>query len=248
MIKRITKITFIILCFSFFVCDIDAKSLKQLKDELAKDEANKAELLRKSREVQGKIDSMNSKMRKLETEINGNEKKIENAKEEINVLQKDIKDKQKEIDTLMSFFQITDAENIYMDYVFKADSLSDLIYRQTIVEQLSDYNDNQIEKMSLMIEDNKKLQKDLQKKIKSSESSITSLESLLKEYGLDMNDIDEEKRDVEADIKARKLEIKGYEKTYKENHCDENIDLSKCVKVPISTGFIRPLNKGTVTS
>lgn len=248
MIKRITKITFIILCFSFFVCDIDAKSLKQLKDELARDEANKAELLRKSREVQGKIDSMNSKMRKLETEINGNEKKIENAKEEIKVLQKDIKDKQKEIDTLMSFFQITDAENIYMDYVFKADSLSDLIYRQTIVEQLSDYNDNQIEKMSLMIEDNKKLQKDLQKKIKSSESSITSLESLLKEYGLDMNDIDEEKRDVEADIKARKLEIKGYEKTYKENHCDENIDLSKCVKVPISTGFIRPLNKGTVTS
>ena len=248
MIKRITKITFIILCFSFFVCDIDAKSLKQLKDELARDEANKAELLRRSREVQGKIDSMNSKMRKLETEINGNEKKIENAKEEIKVLQKDIKDKQKEIDTLMSFFQITDAENIYMDYVFKADSLSDLIYRQTIVEQLSDYNDNQIEKMSLMIEDNKKLQKDLQKKIKSSESSITSLESLLKEYGLDMNDIDEEKRDVEADIKARKLEIKGYEKTYKENHCAEDVDLSKCVKVPISTGFIRPLNKGTITS
>ena len=248
MIKNIFKIIFVLFSFLFLLCSIEAKSLKQLKEELARDEANKAELIRKSKEVQGKIDSMNSKMASLESEINSNEKKITSSKKEIKRLNEDIEEKQKEIDNLIAFFQLTNADNIYVEYVFKANSLSDLIYRQTVVEQLSKYNDETIKKMSMMIEDNKKLQKKLQSQIKSSEETITTLESLLKEYGLDMNDIDEEKRDVEADIKARKLEIEGYIKIYKQNKCDESIDLSKCVRVPSSTGFYRPLKKGAVTS
>ena len=63
-----------------------------------------------------------------------------------------------------------------------------------------------------------------------------------------MNDLDEEKRDVEADIKARKLEVAGYEKTYKEHNCPETMELNVCIDVPISTGFVRPLVKGFITS
>ncbi len=246
--NKIVKLLFILLFFYFFICNIEAKTLKQLKDELARDEANKTELIKKSKEVQNKINQMNSKMKKLENEINNNEKKIKTAKTEIENLNEDIKNKQKEIDNLVSFFQINESENIYMEYVFKAKSYSDLIYRKLIAEKLSEYNDETIKKMTNMIEENKKMQKDLKESIKSSESSITSLENLLKEYGLDMNDIDEEKRDVEADIKARKKELESYIKTYKENGCKETVELKNCVKVPLSTGFVRPLVKGVVTS
>ena len=248
MMKRITKILFIIVCFSLFVCFPKAKSLKQLKNELARDEANKAALIKKSKEIQGKIDSMNAKMKTLESEIDTNESKIEKSKEDIETLTKEIENKKAEIDNLVSFFQISNEDNIYMEYVFQAKSLSDLLYRETIVEQLTKYNDELINEMYNMIEKNKQLQIDLTKQINDSEKSITSLEKLLKEYGLDMNDLDEEKRDIEADIKARKLEIKGYEKTYKENGCKETVDLSACIKVPKSTNFVRPLVKGVITS
>lgn len=246
--NKIIKVLFIIICFSLFICCPKAKSLKQLKDELARDEKNKAALIQKSKEIQGKIDSMNAKMKTLEIEINSNEDKIKKSKEEIESLTVEIESKKKEIDSLMGFFQITNEDNIYMEYVFQAKSLSDLLYRETIVEQLTKYNNDLIDEMYNMIEQNKQLQIDLNKQIKDSESSINTLEKLLKEYGLDMNDLDEEKRDIEADIKARKLEIKGYEKTYKENGCKETVDLSVCVKVPLSTGFIRPLVKGVITS
>ena len=118
--NKIFKLLFILLFFYFFICNIEAKTLKQLKDELARDEANKTELIKKSKEVQNKINQMNSKMKKLENEINNNEKKIKITKKEIENLNEDIKNKQKEIDNLVSFFQINESENIYMEYVFKA--------------------------------------------------------------------------------------------------------------------------------
>ncbi|MBR4178641.1 MAG: peptidoglycan DD-metalloendopeptidase family protein [Bacilli bacterium] len=248
MLKKIGKLFLIIICFLMFISFPKAKTLKQLKDELARDERNKAELIRKSKEIQGKIDSMNAKLKDLEVEINSNEDKIKKSKEDIEILNTEISNKKVEIDNLLSFFQISNEDNIYMEYVFQAKSLSDLLYRQTIVEQLTKYNNELIDDMYKMIEQNKQLQKDLSKQIKDSENSISTLEKLLKEYGLDMNDLDEEKRDIEADIKARKLEVKGYEKTYKENGCKETVDLSACVKVPKSTNFVRPLVKGVITS
>ena len=246
--KKIIKFIIIFICFFGLINSLEAKSLKQLKDELKRDEANKSALIKKAKEVQGKIDSMSKEIGGLEDEIKNKQKEIEESNNKIVELNEEIKNKEKEIDTLMSFLQVTSEENIYLEYVFEAKSFADFIYRRSVIEQLTKYNDELIDDMYNKIEENKKLQVQLKKEIDESENSITKLENILKKYNLNMNDLDEEKRDVEADIKARKLEIKGYEKTYKENGCAETVDLGACVDVPLSTGFIRPLVKGVITS
>ena len=157
-------------------------------------------------------------------------------------------EKHKEIDSLLSFLQVYNGENVYLEYVFQATSFTDFIYRSSVVEQLSKYNDNLITDMHNMIEENKALQKKLDKQIKDSEASIDKLEEVLKKYDIDMDDIDDEQESVQDRIKARKVEIKGFEETYKKNKCSEDMEIDACLGVPYSDAFTRPLNQGKVTS
>ena len=248
MSKKLYKILFVFLCLFLMINNVNAKSLKQLKDELAKDEANKAALIARQKTVQSKISKMNNEIADINKKIIENRNKIQESKEKIQELQKDIEDKQKEIDNLLSFMQISNKDNIYLEYVFEAKTFTDFIYRSAIVEQLTQYNDELIDYMYKIIEENKQLQKDLNKRIQESEDDIDSLEVSLKKYNLTMNDLAEEQVDIEADIKARKVEVAAYEKIYKENKCDENIDVSKCTNVPPADKLVRPLTKGTITS
>ena len=248
MSRKFSKVFFIIFCLFFMISSPNAKSLKQLKNELARDEANKAALIAKQKTIESKINKMNKEISSMNSKITDNQNKIEESKEKIKSLNKDIDEKQKEIDNLVSFLQVSNKDNVYLEYVFEAKTFSDFIYRSAVVEELTKYNNELIDYMYNMIEENKTLQKDLEKKIKIAENNIDELQALLKKYDLDLDDLSEDQLDIEAEIKARKVEVAEYEKIYKQNKCDENVDVTTCVRVPPSGKFVRPLKKGTITS
>ena len=248
MMNRVYKILFSLLCVFFMISSVNAKTLKQLRDELKKDEARQAELIAEQKAKQKKIDAANKEIGALAGQINSKENKVEAAKSEINELEEQIKEKKKEIDNLLSFLQVSNGDNIYLEYVFQAKDFTDFIYRSAVVEQLTAYNDQLIDEMYKMIEDNKALQIKLKKEINNAEKSINDLERVLRKYGLDMSDIDKNQKDIKADIKARKVEIAEYEKVYKANKCDENVEITKCVDVPPAGELVRPLKSGRITS
>lgn len=248
MMKRLSKILLCIFCTFFMIYKAEAKTLKQLRDELERDEAKQSELIREQKEKQKKIDAANKEVGSLAGEIDKKEKKVEAAKEEIEELESEIKSKQEEIDNLLSFLQVSNGENIYLEYVFQAKNFTDFIYRSAVVEQLTSYNDELIDEMYKLIESNKALQIKLKEEINSAEKTITNLESVLKKYGLDMSDIDKNQRDIKAEIKARKVEIAEYEKVYKANNCSENVEITDCVDVPPAGELVRPLKYGRMTS
>ncbi len=246
--KKTFKVVFTLFCFSFLLLNVNAKSLKQLKEELDNDIKNEKSLIQKSKEIQNKINKMNKEMEELSLKIENDEQNIIESKKKIEELDIEISEKEKEIDNLMSFEQISNGDNVYLEYVFNSESFTDFIYRSAIVEQLTKYNDEMIDKMNNLILENKATQKQLEKSISESEESIDEVEELLKKYGLDMNDIDEEKRDISADIKARKAEIAEYEKAYKKAGCKEDVDVKDCVDVPPAGKFVRPLKSGYMSS
>jgi len=248
MSKKYSKILFIFLCIFFMINNVHADSLKQLKEKLARDEANKSALIAEQKAVERKIKAANSDVEYITKKIDDNENKIEESKEKIKELNKDIEDKQKEIDNLLSFLQLSKKDNVYLEYVFEAKTFTDFIYRSAIVEELTKYNDELIDHMYKLIEDNKALQKKLEKQIDQAEKDIDDLEDKLKKYDINLDSLAQDQVDVEADIKARKVMIASYEKLYKENKCKEDVDVSKCVKVPPTNKFVRPLVKGNVTS
>ena len=155
---KFVKILFAVFCIFFMVNSVSAKSLKQLRDELAKDIARQDELIAEQKAKQKKIDAANKEVGQLASKINSNESKVETAKSKVKDLEDQIKEKKNEIDNLLSFLQVSNGDNIYLEYVFQAADFTDFIYRSAVVEQLTAYNNELIDDMYKMIEENKVLQ------------------------------------------------------------------------------------------
>ncbi len=246
--KKFNKIIFVIICSVLFISIPKAETLKSLKEKLARDEANQAALIRKQKEVQNRINAANKEIGNLEKSIEDMEDEIDDLLVQVDELGEEIKRKQNEIAALLSFRQISSGDNVYLEYMFEAKDMEDFIYRGAVVEELTKYNDEQINEMYKMIEEDKKLQDNLKNKIKKSESSIDNLDSKLKQYGVSLADLESAHTDVKADIKARKKTIAYYEKIYKENKCKETMELNACIISGSANKFIRPTTKGTITS
>jgi murein DD-endopeptidase MepM/ murein hydrolase activator NlpD len=220
-----------------------------LKEQLASDEANQASIEQRKKEVQSKIKAAENEISALEKNIEQYENEIVDLLNEIDKLESDISAREVEIDSLLSFLQVANGDNVYLEYIFGAKSLTDFIYRGTVVEELTAYNDELIDEMYVMIEKDKKMQIELKEKISIEEKSIAELDNKLKSYDVSLSDLENAHSDVAADIQARKKTIEYYEKIYKENNCKEDIDLVECItSTPNTTGFVRPLEKGTISS
>jgi len=250
MMKKIAKFLVCILCFLALANTAfgSATTLKDLKDQLNKDISNKDALIARQREIQSKINKVSGDIEAISKEIEDSQRGIEEAKVKIVELNEEIVEKNKEIESLISFKQVSEGDNIYIEYIFGASTFTDFIYRSALVEQLTAYNDNLIDEMYNLIEENEKLQIDLKKKIEESEAESKKLENALTQYDLTMDDLSEDQTDIEADIKARKAEVGYYEEQYAKNGCSETTDIYTCIGVPYANGFTRPLDKASVTS
>lgn len=248
MMKKVSKI---ILCaFSFFmlVNNVDAISLKDYRIQYEKDLAKYNNSKNKQAEAKSKINSLQGDIGNVSNNIAQYQKNIEDSKAKIEELNKEIEDKKKEIDNLLSFMQVSEGDNVYLEYVFEATSFTDFIYRSAIVEQLTKYNDELIDDMYKKIEENKQLQKKLAKQIEDSEKEMDKLNDLLNSANVSLNQLVDEHEDIEQDMDASKRQYEYFKKEFKNNGCSEDTDINVCLKVPSSTGFIRPLVKATVTS
>ena len=248
MMKKLYKIIFIVLCTFLIIDLVHAKSLKEVKEELARDEANRKSLIQRQKNVQTNIRNAKGDISGLEKDIAKYEDEIEETLEEIDKLNDDIESKQEEIDNLLGFIQKADSENVYLEYIFQAQSFTDFIYRSAVVEELTKYNDEVIDKMYEDIEENKKLQETLQDKIAKNEKAISNLEGRLKVYNVSLKDLETAHTNIDDTIADRKKTLAYYESIYKQNGCKETVDIDECLTVASSNGFIRPVKKGSISS
>ena len=253
MIKRCAKILFTILITFMFASNIFAAtsgktSLKDLKDQLAKDKATVNAIAAKQQQVQKNIKKVEKELGAAASEIDQCEADIKASKEKVIELETEINNKQVEIDNLLNFLQLSEGENVYLEYIFKSKSFTDFIYRSAVIEQITAYNDELIEEMHVLIEENKQAQIDLAAQIEKSEASIAKLNTSLKKYNLSMDDLVDDHKDAKADYEASKKEVAAYEKLYKQNGCSETTSILDCIDIPYATGFTRPTAKGSITS
>ena len=166
--KKLSKVL-LVFCILFLViytfispnAKTNAKTLGELKNELASLKSKKAQKDNEKKLTQGQIASSNQSILNARNEINVNQGKVEQAKKDIVALNKDIDDTKESIKKTMSTYQLTGGSNVYLEYVFDAKSYEDLVYRYAIVEQIIDYNNEQIDKYNDLIDKNEQLQVDL---------------------------------------------------------------------------------------
>ena len=117
------------------------------------------------------IDISRKQLEEIQSKIASTEKQIREAEEEINRLEEEIRKNNEEIakkkeesKALLEYYQISNGENVYLEYAFGAESITDMIYRISLVEQLTDYNDRVMKELKELIRQNEEKQKELEAK------------------------------------------------------------------------------------
>ena len=159
--------------------DLVTKYTNELNDKNSQIAQSQEEL----KEIQSKISSYEKQIKEAEEEI-------ERIKEEIKKNNEEIKKKENESKSIIEYYQISNGENAYLEYAFGADDITDMIYRLSIVEQLTDYNDKVMKELKEIIERNKIKQKELEEKQVELDKLIVKMREQAKKVQGDINSME----------------------------------------------------------
>lgn len=243
--KKIVKYILLILvifCISF---NVEAKTLKDLKNELAAYEKEMSSANYKKQLTKNEINNINERVKTIRTTIDKDQEDIKKTEGEIVVLEEKAEDKEAQIKDIVAFMQITNSENAYMEYIFGAQSIEDLVLRSAVSEQMVAYNDDLIEDYNNTIIEYKAKNEQLKKQITNLNSEQDNLKGELVKLGDNLADANQEVASVQSQIDAQKKLINYYQNTL---GCKEDQDINKCGNIPFSGKMIRPLVSFSITS
>ena len=152
----------LVFCISY---KVEAKTLKDLKNELAAYEEEMKNARNKSQMTKDEINNVNQRVKTIRATIEKDQENIKKTEEEIVVLEAKADEKEEQIKDIITFLQITNSENAYMEYIFGAKTIEDLILRSAVSEQMVAYNDDLIEDYNNTIVEYKEKNEDLKKQI-----------------------------------------------------------------------------------
>ena len=250
--KKLLIVTSIILLLVSFIAlpvDTSAKTIQEFENEVTRYtkelEEKKANLARNNEEVQQII----KKIKNIESQIEEAENEIKRLQEEIEASQKEIERKSEESKNIISYYQVSNGENAYLEYAFGAESITDMIYRLSIVEQLTEYNNKIMKELEELIKKNQATQEELKKK----EEELKGLKQELKKeqarIEADSEHIKESMPSIQEQINSARDSVKYY----KSLGCGASEDIQACEyrvsqergsSLPSVGFFSRPMDYG----
>lgn len=221
-----------------------ANTIAELRKEIEALKAKKQAQGNKKAQTQSEINTTTNKLNNTKNEITEGRNQIETARIEVEKLNKEIEEGTENIKSLMNSYQINGADNAYMDYIFKAESYADFVYRYTVIKQVIDYNKELIDGWNDKITQNEQLQVDLANKEVELNKKVTEYETNIDKLGDKLASYSDIVMDIQDEIDSTQ-ELLNY---YKELGCGENQNIYECISVKGDTMFRKPLVKGTITS
>lgn len=243
--KKVLLMTlmFMVTFFSFNF-SVSSKTLGDLKKELADMEEEKASNEAKKELTKQEMATIDNRINQISTLITESENKIKKLNEEIVILEEKSASKNDEIKDVISFLQVTDSNNAYLEYIFGAQSITDLIFRTAISEQLVEYNNHLIIEYNETVKEHKEKKEELNNEIVNLDSEQANLEGELIKLGDSMEDVVEINVGIDEEIALLKKQINHYVNI----GCSDNQDINSCGKVPYAGYLVRPVTSGRITS
>lgn len=240
MIKKAKKIIMLLFIITIILLPnykVEAKTLQDLHNELAELKKKQESALNNQHMTTEQIDNLNREINTVESNIENTKKEIDNATKKISDSEKEIAEKKEETDELLKFLQISSGENVYLEYIFESDSYTDFIYRYSIVSQLTEYNNNLMEELKILINELEESKVTLANKEKELESQKKSLSSKMSTLKANLSEIIEEGTTIAEDIESKQKDIDYYTS----KGCKLNQELNSCVNVPNANGWNLPI-------
>ncbi len=184
MLKKFVLFITLVLISSMFLHTGYAK--EQTLDELyAQVKANREAYEKAKNEKQLTENERNeatAQKKQVENEISNIEKQVKDIGNQIDGIKKDIDKKNKQMKEIMSFVQVSEGSNNYLEYVFGAKDFTDFIYRVSVAEQLGDYNEQLVKEYEddvKKLDDKQKELNDQQNLLHNKQSELSLLEAKL---------------------------------------------------------------------
>ena len=225
-----------------------AKTLRDLKNELAASEAKLAANQREQAMTQAEINNSKSTINSITNQKMTIANDIEQLTKDVKQLNEDIVNLNQELKDVIRYYQMSNSgDSGAMEYVFDSSDFSDFIFRTAVSEQLSEYNANKIKEYNDKIAQNEKKKVELADKTKELNNKESELENYIDSQQGRLSKFTEGAVSLKEEVAAHRKLVDLYEKTYK---CKLDQSLDDCVgnRLPPGTAFYRPVVSGRVSS
>lgn len=228
-----------------------AKTVAQFEAEVKKYTQQLEETNASLAKNDAEVAAIEKKIASYEKQIKEAESEIVTLQEEIDASNKEISKKSEESKNIIEYYQIANGNNAYLEYAFGADSITDMIYRMSVVEQLTEYNNKIMKELEELIEKNKNKQKELGEKKENLSKLSEQSEAEKRKIQADSASL----RDTVPSIESQIKEAQSMVKYYKGLGCGINEDIQACQyrisqnspnSLPSVGFFSRPMLKGYV--
>lgn len=232
--------------FNFYPDKVEAKTIAELREELRKIEEKEKQNNSNIEKTEAEIEATKNQISLNYTQIDQISKDMVAADEEIIRLENEIQEKDRAAKNLMASLQTTNGNSFYIEYLFGADSITDFIYRYSITEQITTYNEKLIVEMNKMIEETEEKKiylKNKQDELNTKQQELSSQINELTNANVKLYELG---TSIEDEIKNAKQVIQMYVNA----GCGEYEDIKVCANklLPSDTKFWRPFDRGYVTS
>ena len=220
------------------------ETLGELRQTLKDLQAKQAAQNNKKKQTKNQINENIKSKEKAEDELMNARNQVEETENKIERTKEEIESLKLVIEDLLVKYQKLQNENIYLNYVTGASSITDLIMRMKAVNQLTESNKELLEEMETLIKNNEKMNKQLVAYQESLDKKITELDRINESLGEELANLEEGAVTIQDEINNMKSVIKVFE----DLGCKDNQTLSACMNTQNNTRWLKPVTKGRITS
>lgn len=207
--KNFIKISIIVVIAlgMFLPLTAQATTLKQYEDQVAKYTAELKEKQAKMAKNAAEIKEIKGRISVIEGQIKEAGTQIQTLQEEIVRSNQEIEQKGEESKSIMVYYQLANGDNAYLQYAFGAETITDMIYRASIAEQLTEYNDKIMKELQELIEYNKNKTVEIEAKREELKGLEKSLKTEKEKIELENVSISNTIPSVEEQIKVAQNQV-----------------------------------------
>lgn len=234
-------------------------TLKEMKEELEDLKQQKKNNEHEQEVTEAEKEAKNKAIADTYYKIEENRKQIEAAKQDIDNSEQRIAELEEQTNKLMTYYQILQGNNSYLEFITDSSSMTELIMRSDAIEQLSSYNQDKLLELENLIKETEQKQVDLTKYENELNENLATYQKQLEEINsslLQFSDIsitiDEEIETLEEVIEAN--ENMGCKDSETPNACALRIaqeseqDDTDYIWYVNNYGWLKPVIKGRISS
>lgn len=240
------KILFVFIVGFFVVgSEVKATTLQDLYNDMAALEKSYNAAKEKAAMTEAELKNVKAHIYSIESQIKTTQQEIAQAENDIVASEEEIEKKKEETNQMLLYLQVMNSSGDSMlEYVFEAENYTDFIYRYAVVTQMSEYNQDLMDELDVLIQQLTAKKEELAVKQDDLAKQKTELQRQYAVIQVQYEDQQDEGLDIADQISEKKKLIK----LYKDRGCSMNQDINTCGGAAAVAGWTYPLKSFYQTS